>query len=209
MWKKLDVTWKTIGGLIGLVTIAALIVAVIQLKQSQSASVTQDAAQSTLIVVLAEQLQVQREMATLQANALGSGPASTLIVNQIRELQSTAIALSTQEARIRQSPTAVEGTEATVTRSEVDKWSIGETSVKKVQICLEEAHNRPVPYHSYDKGETIPSNALIATGFWFDGGVHWNQLPVKPICINGDWGLFESTGKFQAPGPGSYWRIIP
>jgi hypothetical protein len=106
-------------------------------------------------------------------------------------------------------PTAVAGTEAIVTRSEIDKWSLGETTVEKVQICLEEAHNRPVPYHSYDKGEIIPSNALIASGFWFDGGVHWNQLPVKPVCINGDWGLFESTGEFQAPGPGSYWRIIP
>lgn len=94
--------WKIIGGVAGLIAILALFVAITQLLQSQRSSNAQDFALSTQIALLQEQLEVQREMATLQASASGSGPASTLIANRLDELQSTAVALSTQEARIRQ-----------------------------------------------------------------------------------------------------------
>lgn len=99
--------------------------------------------------------------------------------------------------------------EAIISRSQINKWSIGETSFEKVQTCLAEVYDSPTLYRSYNKGEIIPSNALISSVFSSDDGVHWNRLPVKPVCINGNFGLFESTDEFTAPGSGSYWRIVP
>lgn len=102
MWKTLGNTWTIIGGIIGLVAIIALLVAVIQLFQSERASKAQDIAQSTQIAILNEQLKVQREMATLQAVSSGSGPTATAIGQRLAELNSTAVALSTQEAQSKQ-----------------------------------------------------------------------------------------------------------
>lgn len=96
---KIGGVWKAVGGIVGLATIIALVVAVMQLWQSQTASVTQDFGQATQIILLQEQLSVQREMATLQASASGSGPASTLVADRLDELQGTAVAFSTQEAQ--------------------------------------------------------------------------------------------------------------
>ena len=107
-------------------------------------------------------------------------------------------------------PTSITGIEATVSRSKVDEWSLGETTDANVQTCLNENGKISSPEIYVNKGETIPKGVLLATGFFVDGGAHWNQLPVKPICINNnDWGLFETTDEFQAVSPGGYRRIVP
>ncbi|MFN8414345.1 MAG: hypothetical protein U0Z26_18335 [Anaerolineales bacterium] len=102
MDKRLQITWRSIGEFVGAVAIITLIVALLQLRQSKEASNSQDSAQATQLALLQAQLDVQRRVATLQASGLESGPDSTLVANQISELQSTAIALATQEARFNQ-----------------------------------------------------------------------------------------------------------
>jgi hypothetical protein len=96
--------WKTIGGVVGIATIIALLVAVVQLLQSKQASDAQDSAQATQIAILNEQLNVQREMATLQAGTSESGPAATAVAQRLAELETTAVALATREANVRQIP---------------------------------------------------------------------------------------------------------
>lgn len=106
MTKTSQVPWKLIGGLVvGLATILALLVAILQLWQSKSASDAQDAAQATQIAVLQSQLDVQKEIATLQPGASESGLASTLVAQRVSDLKNTQAALETLEARIRLTPT--------------------------------------------------------------------------------------------------------
>jgi len=61
---------------------------------------------------------------------------------------------------------------------------------------------------TFRAGETIPSNALIATNF-VEANRHHNQFPVEPICHFRSWGLFKSTGEYIAPYEGAYWNIVP
>ena len=94
---------KREGLAVGIGIILALlgvIVAIVQLRQSQQASGSQDSAQSTQIALLNEQLLVQREMATLQAGASGSNSNATVVAERVAELQNTAIALSTQQSKL-------------------------------------------------------------------------------------------------------------
>jgi len=92
--------WQKIGEVAGLVAILALLVALIQLWQSKNDSESQDAAQSTQIALLNQQLLIQQQMATLQASTIGSDSNATAVAERMVELQSTAIALSTQQANL-------------------------------------------------------------------------------------------------------------
>jgi hypothetical protein len=93
--------WSKIGGVIGLVAILALLVAVIQLMQSNESAKTQDSAAATQIAVLKKQLDVQSEMATLQADMAKSAPAATAAAVRMVELESTAVALATVQASVK------------------------------------------------------------------------------------------------------------
>ncbi len=106
-------------------------------------------------------------------------------------------------------PTAINSTEAVVSRSQVDEWTLGETTEANVYNCLDRSGKLPAPEIGVEKGDTVPKGVLLATLFWVDGGAHWNQLPVKPICVYNDWGLFETTDEFQAISGGGYRRIVP
>ena len=86
--------WNKIGGVIGVVAILALVVAVVQLVQSNNAAKVQDLAQTTQIAILEQQLDVNREMATLQANISKSGPTAMAVATRMAELESTAVALA-------------------------------------------------------------------------------------------------------------------
>ncbi|MCI0616979.1 SH3 domain-containing protein [bacterium] len=96
--------WRMIGEVTGFITILALLVTVLQLLQSKVASDSQDLAQSTLIALLQKQLDVQSEIATLQASSAGLGPTSTVIAERIVDLENTRVALATEEARVKQTP---------------------------------------------------------------------------------------------------------
>jgi len=106
-------------------------------------------------------------------------------------------------------PTAVSVIGATVTRSQVNEWTLGETTEANVYGCLDKSGKLPAPEISFNKGDTVPKGALVAILFWVDGGAHWDKFPVKPICVYNDWGLFESTDNFQAINAGGYRRIVP
>jgi len=129
--------------------------------------------------------------------------------NMTQNISPTNVVSPTISPTIIPSPTAINGTEAIISRSKVDEWSLGETNMETVTSCLNETEKIPAPFISFEKGDTIPRGVLLATGFWIDGGVHWNELPVRPICIYDDWGLFESLDEFQAVSPGSYRQIVP
>ena len=93
--------WSRIGGVIRVVGILALVVAVIQLVQSNKAAETQNSAQATQIAVLERQLNVQSEMATLQASTSGAGPTASAAAARVAELESTAVALVTAQAEVK------------------------------------------------------------------------------------------------------------
>lgn len=96
--------WQKLGGVAGFIAILALVVALIQLWQSKTDSASQDAIQSTQIVLLQEQLSIQQEIATLQANSSGFGPTATVITQRILQLESTRVALATKEANVKLIP---------------------------------------------------------------------------------------------------------
>jgi hypothetical protein len=91
-----------IGGFAGLVAIAGLIIAAMQLRQSvldskeQSQALgtmlaSQELANATTVFILEQQLKVQSDIATLQAGNVNENP--TVVAQQIQQLQGTAIAL--------------------------------------------------------------------------------------------------------------------
>jgi hypothetical protein len=98
-----------------------------------------------------------------------------------------------------------------VTRSEVDSWTLGEVITadfqQVVENCLNSAHAGPRPYIAFQPGDSIPIDALIATDFK-DGGKLLSDGKVTGICHNGGWGLFESKASFTAVSEGAYWHIV-
>lgn len=90
----------------------------------------------------------------------------------------------------------------------VAQLNFGQGSIDDVNRCLDKAHEGPRPFVSFNAGEQIPSNALIATDYG-GGGKNWNEFPVTPICYTGSWGLFRSNESYIAPYEGAYWIIIP
>jgi hypothetical protein len=102
MEKRFEGTWRFIGEFLGVLAIITFIATLIGIRQSNQASNAQDSAQATQITLLQEQLNVQREIATLQAGSSGIGPTSTIIAQRILELESTRAALATAEAKVRQ-----------------------------------------------------------------------------------------------------------
>jgi formylglycine-generating enzyme required for sulfatase activity len=90
--------WNKIGGVIGIITILGLVIAILQLVQSSNASQEQDIAQATQISILEQQLDVNREMVTLQASVINPDSAATSVATRVAELEGTAIALVTMQA---------------------------------------------------------------------------------------------------------------
>lgn len=100
MEKNLKQTWRVIGEFVGLVAIITLVFTILQLTESNQASDAQDAAQATQLILLQQQLDIQREMATLQANQSESNPAATIVAKRLQDLEITAVALATQAASL-------------------------------------------------------------------------------------------------------------
>ena len=76
----------------------AFVVALAQLLQAYQAAEAQRSAQATQIALLGRQLDVQSEMATLQAGDSVPGPAATAAAVRVVELESTAVTLATAQA---------------------------------------------------------------------------------------------------------------
>jgi hypothetical protein len=95
--------WIKIGGfLVGLATIVATIVAVAELRHVVKESKSNASDSATRIAILDKQLDVQREAATLQAQAFSasSGPTETAIAEKKAQLDSTAEALNREKREI-------------------------------------------------------------------------------------------------------------
>lgn len=89
--------WNRIGA-IGIATILTLVVALMQLAQSNEEAKARDSAQATQITILEKQLSVQKELVPLQAVSSGSGPTATAAAARVAELEGTALALATAQA---------------------------------------------------------------------------------------------------------------
>ena len=92
---------KKIRVVIEIVTILGLIVAAAQLIRNEITGREQAIAIATQIAVLQKQLDVQCEMATLQARTLKSESTATAVAARMAELQSTAVALATMQAEVK------------------------------------------------------------------------------------------------------------
>ena len=96
--------WRRIIDVAALIAVLTLVVALVQLWQSNMAANSQDSAQSTQIALLKKQLDVQNQIATLESSSLGVGPTSTVIAQRIIELEGTRVALATEEAKVKKIP---------------------------------------------------------------------------------------------------------
>lgn len=93
----------------------------------------------------------------------------------------------------------------TVTRSQVEEWSIGSTDRATVyDIIYNQIHIVPGK-RQFITNATIPAEVLITT----DLGDNWSQYPVRTVARNGGWGVFETTASFKSPTTGEYWLITP
>jgi hypothetical protein len=84
-----------IGGLVGLMTLAGLFIAFLQLLQAYSGAEGQNNANATQLAILGQQLTIQEQIATFQAEAsepINSAEA-TSIAEEISQLRSTQAAL--------------------------------------------------------------------------------------------------------------------
>lgn len=115
--RELSVLQK-LGGIAGIVAVIGLIVAILQLSQSissgqeqersQAASVAKQLeAQATIASYLERQLEVQYQIATLQAGGSGIPSTGTAIAQQRAELKSTEEALKGAKASFEVTATAI------------------------------------------------------------------------------------------------------
>jgi hypothetical protein len=99
--------WTTIGGFTGLLAIVSIVIAYLQLRQADKASLSSDFTQASVIAIINEQLAVQREIATAQANPVQSGPTATIVAERIAQLVSTQEALEIARRQIEATQTAI------------------------------------------------------------------------------------------------------
>jgi hypothetical protein len=92
--------WRTIGGILGLLAILTLLVAVFQLMQDRNTAETQSNAQATQIALIKEQLDLSREMATIQAGGDTSPATATAAAARVSQLEATSAALGTSQAKV-------------------------------------------------------------------------------------------------------------
>ena len=96
-----------IGGISGLIAIAALVVTIMQYIQSVMATASDDSAQATMIAILDSQLRVQNEIATAQVLVTTSGPNATSAAERVTSLVSTQEVLERERQQISQTITAI------------------------------------------------------------------------------------------------------
>ena len=178
--------WNKIGGFIGIVTILGLVVAILELSQSNKNSQKQDSAQTTQIAILEQQLEVNREMATLQAGALNSDSAATAVVTRVAELESTAIVLATMQS-------VAQATEQSVPKDELiyeDTFDTSSGWYLKEGVKIENGNLLVYPGH-----DAVPDFSNTFTDFTFKsrfyitsfGSMAFYFRNQVPTCQNGNW----------------------
>ena len=92
--------WKKIGGTLGIIAILALLVALVQVIQDRNAENAQSIARVTQLALLEEQLELAREMVTLQAGDGSSPSTATAAAERVVQLEATSAALGTAQAQV-------------------------------------------------------------------------------------------------------------
>lgn len=95
--------WATLAKIgavtVGIAGILALVVNLLQFQQAEQVSTEQDAAQATLIKILEEQLALQRQLATLEAEQSNTGPTDSAFALRATEIEATARHLATLQSQ--------------------------------------------------------------------------------------------------------------
>jgi hypothetical protein len=158
--------WVALGGLAGIITI---IIGIIQILQSEREAISDTENFATQVALQMEQINVLKEIATLQAVDVQAGPTATFVAEQIPQLQSTEIAL---EKRIDE--LTLVSTEERSANAENTNTSPGSSS--------DEWYVRA---YNTDDANIILVNGHIVGGAYYRGTIEW-------INING-W--LRSDGK--------------
>ena len=92
--------WKKFGGFIKIVTVITLAVAIIAIWQDNQEYERQATVSATQFAIMGEELQLGREVATIQAGGAASPPTATAAAARIAQLEETAAALATVQAQL-------------------------------------------------------------------------------------------------------------
>ncbi len=98
--------WLLIGGLGGLIAIIGIAIGLSQILQAESTRRSGDRAQATVVAIMSAQLNVQQEIATLQAVSIKAGPTATIVAAKVAELQATNEALDADRLQAEKAATA-------------------------------------------------------------------------------------------------------
>lgn len=96
-----------IGGFSSLLAIIGTVVAVLAFRQQVADSISSDQSQATLVAIMNAQLEVQREIATVQSEPVRVGPSATSLAERQSQLFATQEALVQLRSQVEATATAV------------------------------------------------------------------------------------------------------
>ncbi len=95
-----------IGGFSGLLAIIGTVVALLAFRQQLADSTSSDQSQATLVAIMNAQLEVQREIATVQSEPVRVGPSATSLAERQAQLFATQEALVALRSQVEATATA-------------------------------------------------------------------------------------------------------
>lgn len=107
--RRISRLWTFIGGgsFAGLLAIIGTVIAYLSFVQQSTDAISSDQAQATIVSILEAQLQVQRELATIEANPVQTGPTATVLAQRANELVATQEVLETRRRNVESTQTAI------------------------------------------------------------------------------------------------------
>lgn len=171
--RRLGKILAVMGLLGGLAGIIAIVLGVIPIFQTERDARGGDIVNATMIAIQEQQLEVLKEIGTLQAMDVLSGPAATVRARQIEELEITAAALEGTRIAVGISSTsaALEGARDVVEVSSTDDFSL---TAQAISERLKEII-APLP-----SGQVVIIDGFVdydRSGFQFSSGslVSWSS----------------------------------
>ncbi|MCW5851712.1 MAG: right-handed parallel beta-helix repeat-containing protein [Anaerolineae bacterium] len=95
-----------------------------------------------------------------------------------------------------------------IRRSTVEQWRVGEVDVSVVEESIARFNRERTGGGAFEVDAAIPNGVIVATNYE-EAGYSWNQFPVVPLVHYRSYGLFETTGQYNAPQAGACLTIVP
>lgn len=118
--RRINWLMATIGGFSGVLAIIGTLVAVLAFRQQLSDSSSSDQSQATLVAIMNAQLEVQREIATVQSAPVSVGPSATALAEREGQLFATQEALVQLQIQAEATATAVAARPIAATNNEAE-----------------------------------------------------------------------------------------